>query len=65
VSSGSCAIEVATAFRTQPDGENEFTYRATNVGDVACSAQLLHVKLPVNESWSLTSTGQPLVCPVR
>src|SRR4051794_10492110 len=53
VASGACAIEVTTGFRTQPDGENEFSYRATNVGDVACSAQLLHVKLPVNDRWSL------------
>ena len=53
VASGSCAIEVTTAFRTQPDGENEFSYRATNVGAVACSAQLLHVKLPVNDTWTL------------
>ena len=44
---------MTTAFRTQPDGENEFSYRATNVGAVACSAQLLHVKLPVNETWTL------------
>jgi hypothetical protein len=55
VSSGACAIEVTTAFRTQPDGENEFSYRATNVGNVACSAQLLHVKLPVDYTWSLSS----------
>ena len=55
VGSGTCAIEVTTAFRTQPDGENEFAYRATNVGDVACSAQLLHVKLPVNDTRSLGS----------
>jgi hypothetical protein len=53
VASGSCAIEVTTAFRTQPDGENEFSYRATNIGDVACSAQLLHVKLAVSNSWSV------------
>ncbi|WP_155370986.1 hypothetical protein [Catellatospora vulcania] len=53
VDSGACAIEVTTAFRTQPDGENEFSYRAVNVGGVACSAQLLHVKLPVNDSHAL------------
>ena len=53
VSSGSCRIQVTTSFRTQPDGETEFSYRTTNIGVVACSAQLLHVKLPVNESWSL------------
>lgn len=53
MAAGTCAIEVTTAFRTQPSGENEFSYRATNVGDVACSAQLLHVKLAVSESWSL------------
>ncbi|MBB5874511.1 hypothetical protein F4553_007945 [Allocatelliglobosispora scoriae] len=48
--SGSCAIEVTTQYRTQPNGENEFVYRATNVGTVTCSAQLRHVVLPVYNS---------------
>ncbi|MFC5004623.1 hypothetical protein ACFPIJ_43205 [Dactylosporangium cerinum] len=46
--SGSCAIEVSTQYRTQPDGEYEFSYRATNVGTVTCSATLRHVALGVD-----------------
>lgn len=53
VEDGACAIEVSTQYRTQPNGENEFIYRAKNVGDVACSADLRHVKLGVDDSYNL------------
>ncbi|MDI1466096.1 hypothetical protein QEZ54_34490 [Catellatospora sp. KI3] len=46
--SGSCRIEVKTHYRTQPDGESEFYYTATNVGVQTCSAELRHVELPVD-----------------
>lgn len=56
--SGSCRIEVTTHYRTQPDGENEFYYRATNVGVQSCSAELRHVRVPVQ--WSAeTGTLSP------
>lgn len=59
VSSGTCAIEVSTTYRTQPGGENEFIYRATNVGTVACSAQLRHISLPVGNTFNLSGTPFP------
>ena len=52
--SGACAIEVTTQYRTQPTGENEFLYKATNVGDVACSATLRHVELGVDSTFPMT-----------
>jgi hypothetical protein len=53
LTTGTCAMEVNTSYRTQPSGENEFYYRVTNVGSVACSAQLRHVSLPVDQTFSL------------
>lgn len=56
---GACSIEVTNQYRTQPDGETEFIYRARNIGSVACSAQLKHVSLPAfsTEQWYDTWPG--------
>jgi hypothetical protein len=53
VSYDACALEVTTEYRTQPDGENEFVYTVTNVGNVTCSGTLRHVKLPVTDTESV------------
>jgi hypothetical protein len=58
--SGSCAIQVSTQYRTQPDGENEFIYRVTNVGSVTCSAQLRHVSLGVHSTLDMTPVSPGL-----
>jgi hypothetical protein len=50
---GACEFEVKTRYRTQPDGEDEFVYTTTNVGSVACGADLRMVTLPVDESFDL------------
>ncbi|MBB5867097.1 hypothetical protein F4553_000476 [Allocatelliglobosispora scoriae] len=51
LASGDCAIEVVNVrYRTQPSGENEFAWRALNVGAATCSAQLRLVRLPVTFS---------------
>jgi hypothetical protein len=57
--SGTCKMEVTTEFRTQPDGEHEFAYRTTNIGDVTCSAQLRHVALGVTWKWVVEGTMDP------
>jgi hypothetical protein len=50
---GACEFEVKTRYQTRPDGENEFAYTATNVGSVACGADLRMVTLPVTERFDL------------
>ncbi|GAA1832242.1 hypothetical protein GCM10009682_58410 [Luedemannella flava] len=50
VSYDACALEVTSEDRTQPDGEYEFVYKVTNVGDVTCSAALRHVQHPVTDT---------------
>lgn len=50
--SGTCRMEVATHYRTQPTGENEFYYAVTNIGSTTCSAELRHVRLPVQWSFA-------------
>jgi hypothetical protein len=48
-----CQFEVKPAYLTRPDGQTQFAYTTTNVGTVACSAELRMVSLPVTDSFEL------------
>jgi hypothetical protein len=57
--SGACRIEMTAKYRTQPNGQTDFIYTATNTGDVTCSAKLRHTALTVDR----TATTAPLSPP--